>query len=188
MQHVRIALSCRWRACALSRSRIFIAGKVSAGKWSEVRVNGRLSVHRGRIRSKHFLSSVSVREKHFVLRHGARQRADSVRLQSAVDTSSEVDLKISAALLNAVTTAALDAALLGKADAAEVDTKMAYVLLGLATEAFVAAQLASRDASVREQTDATLLALYATSPRRNPRGAAALAQKTLVASPRCPAR
>ena len=38
-------------------------------------------------------------------------------LQSAVDTSSEVDSKIAAALLNAVTTAALDAALLGKADA-----------------------------------------------------------------------
>ena len=34
MQHVRTALSCRWTACALSRSRIFIAGKVSAGKWS----------------------------------------------------------------------------------------------------------------------------------------------------------
>ena len=38
-------------------------------------------------------------------------------LQSAVDTSSEVDSKIAAALLNAVTTAALDAALLRKADA-----------------------------------------------------------------------
>ena len=38
-------------------------------------------------------------------------------LQSAVDTSSEVDSKIAAALLNAVTMAALDAALLGKADA-----------------------------------------------------------------------
>ena len=38
-------------------------------------------------------------------------------LQSSVDTSSEVDSKIAAALLNAVTTAALDAALLGKADA-----------------------------------------------------------------------
>ena len=41
-------------------------------------------------------------------------------LQSAVDTSSEVDSKIAAALLNAVTTAALDAALLGKADASSL--------------------------------------------------------------------
>ena len=78
-------------------------------------------------------------------------------LQSAVDTSSVVDSKIAAALLGAVTTAALDAALLGKADASalasllstvdgldtplEVDTKIANALLGLATEAFVAAQL-----------------------------------------------
>ena len=38
-------------------------------------------------------------------------------LQSTVDTSSEVDSKIAAALLDAVTTAALDAALLHKADA-----------------------------------------------------------------------
>ena len=38
-------------------------------------------------------------------------------LQSAVDTSSEVDSKMAAALLDAVTTPALDAALLGKADA-----------------------------------------------------------------------
>ena len=67
-------------------------------------------------------------------------------LQSAVDTSSEVGSKIAAALLNAVTTAALDAALLGKADASalasllstvngldtplEVDTKIANALLG----------------------------------------------------------
>ena len=66
----------------------------------------------------------------------------------------EVDSKIAAALLNAVTTAALDAALLGKADSAlaallstvdgldtplEVDTKIANALLCLATEAFVAA-------------------------------------------------
>ena len=81
-------------------------------------------------------------------------------LQSAVDTSSEVDSKIATALLDAVTAAALDAALLGKADASalasllstvdgldtplEVDTKIANALLGLATEAFVAAQLASR--------------------------------------------
>ena len=75
-----------------------------------------------------------------------------------------MDSKIAAALLNAVTTAGLDAALLGKADASalaallstvdgldtplDVDTKIANALLGLATEAFVAAQLASRDASI----------------------------------------
>ena len=103
-------------------------------------------------------------------------------LQLAVDTSSEVDSKIAAALLDAVTTAALDAALLGKADASalallstvdgldtplEVDTKIANALLVLATEAFVAAQLASRDASITalqaSKTDATLLASYATN-------------------------
>ena len=104
-------------------------------------------------------------------------------LQSAVDTSSEVDSKIAAALLDAVTTAALDAALLGKADASalasllstvdgldtplEVDTKIANALLGLATEAFVAAQLASRDASITalqaSKADAALLASYATN-------------------------
>ena len=95
-------------------------------------------------------------------------------LQSAVDTSSVVDSKIAAAL---------DAALLGKADASalasllstvdgldtplEVDTKIANALLGLATEAFVAAQLASRDASITAlqgaKADATLLASYATN-------------------------
>ena len=100
-------------------------------------------------------------------------------LLSAVDTSSEVDCKIAAALLGA----ALDAALLGKADASalaallstvdgldtplEVDTKIANALLGLATEAFVAAQLASRDASITAlqgaKADATLLASYATN-------------------------
>ena len=104
-------------------------------------------------------------------------------LQSAVDTSSEVDSKIAAALLNAVTTAVLDAALLGKADASalaallsavdgldtplEVDTKIANALLGLATEAFVAAQLASRDAGITalqaSKADAALLASYATN-------------------------
>ena len=101
-------------------------------------------------------------------------------LQSTVDTSSEVDSKIAAALLDAVSTAALDAAL-GKADAStlasllstvdglplEVDTKIANALLGLATEAFVAAQLASRDASITAlqgaKADATLLASYATN-------------------------
>ena len=84
--------------------------------------------------------------------------------------------------MGAVTTAALDAALAGKADSAlaallstvdgldtplEVDTKIANALLGLATEAFVAAQLASRDASISAlqgaKADATLLALYATN-------------------------
>ena len=104
-------------------------------------------------------------------------------LQSAVDTSSVVDSKIATALLDAVTVAALHAALLGKADASalasllstvdgldtplEVDTKIANALLGLATEAFVAAQLASRDASITAlqgaKADATLLASYATN-------------------------
>ena len=93
-----------------------------------------------------------------------------------------MDSKIAAALLGAVTTAALDAALLGKADASalasllstvdgldtplEVDTKIANALLGLATEAFVAAQLAGRGASITAlqgaKADATLLASYAT--------------------------
>ena len=101
-------------------------------------------------------------------------------LQSAVDTSSEVDSKIAAALLNA---AALDAALAGKADASalasllstvdgldtplEVDTKIANALLGLATEAFVAAQLASRDAGITalqaSKADTALLASDATN-------------------------
>ena len=100
-----------------------------------------------------------------------------------LDTSSEVDSKIATALLDAVTAAALDAALLGKADASalasllstmdgldtplEVDTKIANALLGLATKAFVAAQLASRDASITAlqgaKADATLLASYATN-------------------------
>ena len=94
-----------------------------------------------------------------------------------------MDSKIAAALLGAVTTAALDTALLGKADASalaallstvdgldtplDVDTKIANALLGLATEAFVAAQLASRDASITalqaSKADATLLASYATN-------------------------
>ena len=104
-------------------------------------------------------------------------------LLSAVDTSSEVDSKIAAALLNAVTTAALDAALAGKADTSalasllstvdgldtplEVDTKIANAVLGLATEAFVAAQLASRDTGISalqaSKADAALLASYATN-------------------------
>ena len=48
-----------------------------------------------------------------------------------------------------------------------VDTKIANALLGLATEAFVAAQLASRDASITalqaSKADAALLASYATN-------------------------
>ena len=49
---------------------------------------------------------------------GCRSKADAsaltaYALQSAVDTSSEVDSKIAAALLGAVATAALDAALAG---------------------------------------------------------------------------
>ena len=123
-------------------------------------------------------------------------------LQSAVDTSSAVDSKIAAALLDAVTTAALDAALLGKADASalasllstvdgldtplEVDTKIANALLGLATKTFVAAQLASRDASITAlqgaKADAAGLVRHERRalsqrdhaperPRRNPRGA-----------------
>ena len=114
---------------------------------------------------------------------GGRQRPDRLRPAVYVDTSSEVDSKIAAALLNAVTTAALGAALLGKADASalasllstvtvdglplEVDTKIANALLGLATEAFVAAQLASRDAGITalqaSKADAALLASYATN-------------------------
>ena len=95
---------------------------------------------------------------------------------SAVDTSS----KIAAALLDAVTTAALDAALAGKADTSalasllstvdgplEVDTKIANAVLGLATEAFVAAQLASRDTGISalqaSKADAAVLASYATN-------------------------
>ena len=108
---------------------------------------------------------------------GGRQRPDSVR--AAVGRGHF--LKIAAAFLNAVNTAALDAALLGKADASalasllstvdglplEVDTKIANALLGLATEAFVAAQLASRDASITalqaSKADTALLASYATN-------------------------
>ena len=90
-----------------------------------------------------------------------------------------MDSKIATALLDAVTTAALDAALLGKADASalasllsavdgldtplEVDTKIANALLGLATEAFVAAQLASRDASITA-LQSTLDAILAELP------------------------
>ena len=118
-------------------------------------------------------------------------KADASALTDAL--LSEADSKVAAALLGAVTTAALKAALAGKAGASalldtplEVDTKIANALLGLATEAFVAAQLASRDASVSAlqgaKADTSLLASYATNaalsasdaperPRRNPRGA-----------------
>ena len=83
---------------------------------------------------------------------GGRQCADCLR-PAVCRRRFLVDSKIAAALLGAVTTAALDAALLGKADASalasllstvdgldtplEVDTKIANALLGLATEAFV---------------------------------------------------
>ena len=100
-------------------------------------------------------------------------------LENLVDPASS-HMLVSKPFLDAVTTAALDAALLGKADASalasllstvdgldtplEVDTKiLANALLGLATEAFVAAQLASRDASITAKADATLLASYATN-------------------------
>ena len=92
-------------------------------------------------------------------------------------------LQASKADAGALTAYALDAALLGKADASalasllstvdgldtplEVDTKIANALLGLATEAFVAAQLASRDAGITalqaSKADAALLASYATN-------------------------
>ena len=90
----------------------------------------------------------------------ASQDASISELQAskagASDTSLEVDLKIAAALLGAVTTAALPvgalAALFSTVDGLdtplEVKTKIANALLGLATEAFVTAQLASRDASI----------------------------------------
>ena len=51
----------------------------------------------------------------------------------------------------------------------EVDTKIANALLGLTTKAFVAAQLASRDASITAvqgaKADATLLASYASASK-----------------------
>ena len=120
---------------------------------------------------------------------------NAAAIQSLDDrVTAELDSKIATALLDAVTAAALDAALLGKADASalafllstvdgldtplEVDTKIANALLGLATEAFVAAQLASRDASItalRAKADATLLASYATN-------AALLASETTLQS------
>ena len=105
--------------------------------------------------------------------------------------------KIAAALLDAVTTAVLDAALAGKADASalaalqstvdgldmrlEVDSKIANALLGLATEAFVAAQLASRDASISAlqgaKADTSLLASYATNEGAGPDLQAAQVQR-----------
>ena len=70
----------------------------------------------------------------------------------------------------------------------EVDTKIANALLGLATEAFVAAQLACRDASIAAlqgaKADATLLALYRAlgqqdhAPERNPHRSAQDAETT----------
>ena len=92
-------------------------------------------------------------------------------LQSTVDTSSAVDSKIAAALLDAVTTAPPSSARRTPARGLPARwtgwTKIANALLGLATEAFVAAQLASRDASITAlqgaKADATLLASYATN-------------------------
>ena len=95
-------------------------------------------------------------------------------LQSTVDTSSEVDSKIAAALLNAVTTAALDAALLGKADASalasllstvdgldtplDVDTKIANALLAsYATNA----ALSASETALQSALDAILAELAA---------------------------
>ena len=117
-------------------------------------------------------------------------------LQSAVDTSSEVDSKIAAALLDAVTTAALDASalasLLSTVDGLplEVDTKIANALLGLATEAFDAAQLASRDAGITalqaSKADTALLASYATNaapPPARPRSRAPSTQSSRSSPP-----
>ena len=90
-------------------------------------------------------------------------------LQSAVDTSSEVDSKIATALLNtapslARRTQARWPPCSPRDTPLEVDTKIANALLGLATEAFV---VASRDASITAlqgaKADATLLASYATN-------------------------
>ena len=86
-------------------------------------------------------------------------------LQSTVDTSSEVDSKIAAALLNAVTTAALDAALLGKADASALASLLSTVD-GLDTPLDVDTKKPGRQhhgAPEKAKADATLLASYATN-------------------------
>ena len=105
-------------------------------------------------------------------------------LLSAVDTSSEVDSKIASALLGAVTTAALNAArrqgghqraglpaLHGgrvghSTGGGHQDSKCSAGPRGT-TEAFVAAQLASRDTGISalqaSKADAALLASYATN-------------------------
>ena len=76
-------------------------------------------------------------------------------------------LQASKADASALTAYALLSAVDGLDTPLEVDTKIANALLGLATEAFVAAQLASRDASIAAfqgaKADATLLASYATN-------------------------
>ena len=107
-------------------------------------------------------------------------KADASALTAYACSRHFLGSEIATALLDALTTAALDAALLGKAALAsllftvggldtplEVDTKIANALLGLAIEAFVAAQLASRNASIAAlqgaKADATLLASYATN-------------------------
>ena len=109
--------------------------------------------------------------------------------RGAAGLADATDSKIAAALLGAVTTAALPsparrtqsalASLLstvhGLDTPLEVDTKIANALLGLATEAFVAAQLASRDVSILAlqggKADASLLASYATNAALSARGA-----------------
>ena len=128
--------------------------------------------------------------------YGLKTVVDQHSLDTAARiTPLEVDTKVANALLGAVTAAALAselataglqgrrqrpdclrpasalASLLSTVDGLdtplEVDTKIANALLGLATEAFVAAQLASRDASITAlqgaKADATLLASYATN-------------------------
>ena len=114
-------------------------------------------------------------------------------LLSAVDTSLEVDSKIGAALLNAVTTAALDAALAGKADTSALTSLLSTVdgldtplevdqdsKCSLATEAF-AAQLASRDTGISalqaSKADAALLASYATNAAHSAREAELLTRR-----------
>ena len=97
--------------------------------------------------------------------------------------ASVAGLQASKADASALTAYTLDAALADKADTSalasllstvdgldtplEVDTKIANAVLGLATDAFVAAQLASRDTGISalqaSKADAALLASYATN-------------------------
>ena len=94
-------------------------------------------------------------------------------LQSSVDTSSEVaswtpsPRQPPPSSARRTPAASLLSTVDGLDTPLEVDTKIANALLGLATEAFVAAQLASRDASITAlqgaKADAALLASYATN-------------------------